>query len=63
MRAMTLKQVMQTDRMKEIAASFGIANGYLRDIRDRIKTFDGAAVYGRKLFYRISTENQVKTTG
>ena len=44
--AMTPKPSMQTDRTKEIAASFGIANGYLRDIRDRIKTFDGAAVYG-----------------
>ena len=44
--AMTPKPSMQTDRTKEITANFGIANGYLRDIRDKIKTFDGAAVYG-----------------
>ena len=44
--AMTPKPAMQTDRTKEIAASFDLANGYLRNIRDRIKTFDGVAVYG-----------------
>ena len=44
--AMTSKRVMQTDWTKDIAARFGIMNGYLRDIRDRIKTFDGSAVYG-----------------
>ena len=44
--AMTPKPVMQKDKMKEITENFGVANSYLRDIRDKIKTFDGAAVYG-----------------
>ena len=31
---------------KEVTDGFAATNNFLREIRDKIKTFDGAAVYG-----------------